>query len=187
MPSDIHTIYAEHPPHEGGVVMDGIVDEFVERHGLGAVVVDMTARLGRRREEMSAEERRLQAGQDREALARRIELACQKLEGMIARFRELSGVTDDTLPIIRSIDRGVLKVKIISRNPRHLRIDTFEQSEGDTVSLRLGETPVVSQTTRFSGDEKYELLGGGDKAIVLDDMIENLEVYLRQQGTLEPH
>lgn len=183
MSSNIHTINAEHPLHEGGVVMDGIVDEFVERHGLGAVVVDMTARLEGRRKERWAEERQLHAKQDHEVLTQRIERACQKLEGLIARFREVSGATNDTLPIICSIDRGVRKVKIVSRNPRHLRIDTFEQSEGDTVSLRLRETPVVSQTTRFSGDEKYELLSGSDEAIVLDDMIENLEVYFMQHET----
>lgn len=179
MSDKIHTIHSdEHPPHEAGTVTGEIVDGFAQEQGLGAVIIDMTTRLDRRHRQQLREERRARDEQRRESLAVRIEQARTKLGELIAEFRKMSGVHDDTLPIVRSIDRGELKVKIISRSPKHLRIDTFEQSEGDTVSLRLGDAPRVSQTTRFSGDERYELLGGSDEAIVLDDMIENLTTYL---------
>lgn len=162
------------------MVTGEIVDGFAQEQGLGAVVIDMTARLSERRYEEWRREQRVSDERDREVLAEHIEKALKKLGELIAELRGIVEVGDDALPIIRSIDRGESRVKIISRSPKHLRIDMFQKGEGDTVSLRLGGTPKVSQTTRFSGDERYELLHGSDEATVLDYMIENLTTYLER-------
>ena len=98
MSDKIHTIHSdEHPPHEAGMVTGEIVDGFAQEQGLGAVVIDMTARLSERRYEEWRREQRVSDERDREVLAEHIEKALKKLGELIAELRGIVEVGDDAL------------------------------------------------------------------------------------------
>ena len=77
------------------MVTGEIVDGFAQEQGLGAVVIDMTARLSERRYEEWRREQRVSDERDREVLAEHIEKALKKLGELIAELRGIVEVGDD--------------------------------------------------------------------------------------------
>ncbi len=175
--TNVHYIHTEHvPPHEASSVMDESVEALAAEHNLGGVVIDLSEKLAAKRTNDARENARANSEAYQDELAARIEAARATLRLQVANFRRQCGADEHT-PIIRSLNRGVLVVKLVSRNPSHLRVDTHEYAEGESITIRLGHSPRTSQTTRFADDVKFEVLTGYEEAIVLDDAIENLAYY----------
>lgn len=175
--TNIHTIHTEHvPAHEAGREMDKAVEALAAEHNLGGVVIDLSKKLAAKRADDARERVRANNEAYKGELAARIEAARATLHLQVANFRRQCGA-DKHMPVIRSLNRGGLVRKIVSRNSSHLRVDTHEYTEGESIAIRLGHSPRTSQTTRFADGVKYEVLAGYGEAIVLDDAIENLAYY----------